>query len=117
MKGFLVTILVVNIFSMVHSKCCFASRLIFSLKNKSARCTDFDGQDQFPVNPVCISNFLCGNGKRMGGYYCCTGPSNMMACDCKGGCIPGDVVESFERKYGAENFMSVKVDLCGLHQG
>uniref|UniRef100_A0A8D8X952 Protein Diedel-like n=1 Tax=Cacopsylla melanoneura TaxID=428564 RepID=A0A8D8X952_9HEMI len=109
MKCFLVTILVVNIFSMVHSKCCEkVHHLLFTLKDQSALCSNFDGWGK-PTGCHTKDPF-CGDGKPVKGYYCGVGKCNIFGCNCDGGCIPGNILESFIREYGARNIRTVEID-------
>lgn len=51
-------------------------------------------------NPYCQIR-LCGDGKPPSGglipTYCGVGSCNIFGCDCNGGCIPGDALESLSQ--------------------
>ncbi|XP_043476352.1 protein Diedel-like [Leptopilina heterotoma] len=103
---------------VINAECCGKTELKFERVDTSLTCQHFGGilsSDnvvivhpfyRFPVGPYekagdCII-YACGDGKRPQDKktYCGKGSCNIFGCNCDGGCIPGNALESFNALHG-----------------
>lgn len=110
MANHLFLLLLLAIPTLVLSECCYKTLVKFYVnKNTNEPCRYFEnGSNNYRKKGAAgVSDLLqnrckasvCGNGRHMGGTYCGVGPCNIFGCNCDGGCIRGNAVEEFRRKY------------------
>ncbi|XP_051155612.1 protein Diedel-like [Leptopilina boulardi] len=89
-----------------HADCCKKTRLYFYSGNYA--CTDFPGAEQKASRLVNLQYWItygkschidvCGDGTPVTeGTYCGKGACNIFGCNCDGGCIQGNPLESFQK--------------------
>lgn len=90
---------------LTQAKCCIKQTLIFDTRNPSDDCDAFNATESYrrfsifyPKKTTACLISVCGDGKPPGeGIYCGDGKCNVFGCDCDGGCVPGNHLQSFEK--------------------
>ncbi|CAB3252614.1 unnamed protein product [Arctia plantaginis] len=88
----------------VRGECCHPTYIQWSADS----CWPFEHQSHVADNiekdlvasmmlPTRCETRVCNDGRVHPGAYCGRGRCNLLGCDCKGGCIPGDPVLNFRR--------------------
>ncbi|XP_041970969.1 uncharacterized protein LOC121727298 [Aricia agestis] len=100
---------------IVLGECCYKTKVNYHLKHYSDAgdspwyCKAYEGgrpdlRRGFGALTDAITGrctvTLCGDGHKPKGTYCGVGSCNIFGCNCDGGCIPGNAVEEFKKRYG-----------------
>lgn len=103
---FSLLIVTFSLFShLSNAECCYKKQITFYSYYKN--CEDYqngNGASRFDkTDPGACKIKVCGDGKAViKGTFCGKGSCNMFGCNCKGGCIQGDAVESFMKLHQGE---------------
>lgn len=98
-----------------NAVCCRREKIYFQKVEYSSTCRNFGGliplsevkvlypfifeDDYFEKHKDC-EIMACGDGKpHIGQVYCGKGSCNIFGCNCDGGCIEGNALESFKSLY------------------
>ncbi|KAH8271168.1 hypothetical protein KR018_000759 [Drosophila ironensis] len=79
--------------SQSEAECCKDSKIVYFTGDPD--CEKFGGR----YDPDGCRTNICADGKPRKGTYCGRGPCNIFGCNCDGGCITGDWVDSFKEHY------------------
>lgn len=100
--------------SSASDDCCGAKTLTFKYIGRKWRpdgynqsyCDDFGatlvGHRYNLYTEVVCEIRVCGDGYPFTGAHCSIGYCNVFGCNCEAGCIPGDAVESFRKRFSGK---------------